>query len=282
MAAITSPFGSNEVPLRLTSVYSSEGERKDFISTLVHIDPRKFKFEEEADGWRKAVLDIVALTFGDNGQVVDEVNRTETIRARGESFEDMLRNGLIFSMKLPVKKPGAYQLRIAVRDAAGERTGSASQFVEAPDLGRGRLALSGVVIMGSDNVEPGAADGAGAAAAANFDPNAVPAVRRFRRGASLDYYLHVYNAKHDPATRGPRLQYQTRLFREGQQVFAGPLAPLNFDRQADMKRLLMGGRLRLGAALSPGDYVLQVIVYDPLAKAKHRMATQWIDFEIVK
>jgi len=282
MAAITSPFGENEVPLRLTSIYSSEGERQDFISTLVHIDPRKFKFEEEADGWRKAVLDIVALTFGDGGQVVDEVNRTETIRARGDSFQGMLRNGLIFSMKLPVKKPGAYQLRVAVRDAAGERTGSASQFVEVPDLARGRLALSGVVMMGRGNVEPGAAGAAAGAPASAFDPDAVPAVRRFRRGASLDYYLHIYNARLDPATKLPRLQYQTRLFREGQQVFAGPLTSLNIAQQTDMKRLLIGGGLRLGAALQPGEYVLQVVVNDTLAKDKHRMATQWIDFEIVK
>jgi hypothetical protein len=34
--------------------------------------------------------------------------------------------------------------------------------------------------------------------------------------------------------------------------------------------------------MSPGDYILQVIVTDPLAKEKYRTATQWIDFEIVK
>lgn len=38
----------------------------------------------------------------------------------------------------------------------------------------------------------------------------------------------------------------------------------------------------LGSAMSPSDYVLQVIVTDPLAKEKHRVASQWIDFEIVK
>jgi hypothetical protein len=32
----------------------------------------------------------------------------------------------------------------------------------------------------------------------------------------------------------------------------------------------------------PGEYVLQLIVTDALAKEKRRVATQWIDFEIVK
>jgi hypothetical protein len=42
------------------------------------------------------------------------------------------------------------------------------------------------------------------------------------------------------------------------------------------------GALKLGADLIPGEYVLQITATDPLADAKHRVATQWIDFEIVK
>jgi hypothetical protein len=40
--------------------------------------------------------------------------------------------------------------------------------------------------------------------------------------------------------------------------------------------------LRLGTDLEPGEYVLQVIVTDNLAKEKYRVATQWMDFELVK
>jgi hypothetical protein len=49
-----------------------------------------------------------------------------------------------------------------------------------------------------------------------------------------------------------------------------------------MKRLNGGGALQLGMNLQPGEYMLQVIVNDPLAKEKYRTATQWMDFEIVK
>ena len=31
----------------------------------------------------------------------------------------------------------------------------------------------------------------------------------------------------------------------------------------------------------PGEYVLQVVVTDKLAKEKHRTASQWIDFEVI-
>ncbi len=73
-----------------------------------------------------------------------------------------------------------------------------------------------------------------------------------------------------------------RIFREGQQVYAGKLQPVNTGAQTDMKRLVMGGRLSLGTALGPGEYVFQVVVYDALAREKYRMASQWADFEITK
>ena len=47
-------------------------------------------------------------------------------------------------------------------------------------------------------------------------------------------------------------------------------------------RLLAGGMIQLGTDLPPGEYVFQVIVNDALASEKHRVASQWIDFEIVK
>lgn len=49
-----------------------------------------------------------------------------------------------------------------------------------------------------------------------------------------------------------------------------------------MRRIPLILLLKLGADLIPGEYVLQITATDPLADAKHRAATQWIDFEIVK
>ena len=38
----------------------------------------------------------------------------------------------------------------------------------------------------------------------------------------------------------------------------------------------------LGNDLQPGDYALQLIVIDRLAKEDSRVGSQWIDFEIIK
>jgi len=56
--------------------------------------------------------------------------------------------------------------------------------------------------------------------------------------------------------------------------------PFTAKDQPDPKHLVAGGRLQLGAKMAPGDYVLQVIVTDKLAKEKYNIATQWQDFVV--
>lgn len=299
IAALTSPFASGVVPLRLTSLFGNDPRSGSFLRSLLHIDGSKLSFTEEADGWRKTVIDVMAVTFGDNGQVIDEVNRTETIRARANAYQSLLRDGFVYLLNVPVKKPGAYQLRVAVRDSASERTGAASQFIEVPDLQKNRLTLSGLIVNGektpprtvnaanaaassSGGGEGRAASGEAADAESELDPLVGPAARRFRRGMIINYGYMIYNAQPDRATRLPQLTTQVRLFRDGQQVFAGNAAPFNAGQQTDPKRLSAVGRLRLGTNLQPGEYILQIVVTDALAKEKYRTTAQWTNFEIVE
>ena len=72
------------------------------------------------------------------------------------------------------------------------------------------------------------------------------------------------------------------LFRDGKPVFTGNENPYKVTIQTDMKRLLAGGTIQLGTNLSPGEYMFEVVVTDLLADQKHRVVTQWMDFEIVK
>ena len=98
----------------------------------------------------------------------------------------------------------------------------------------------------------------------------------------LNYSYTIYNARLDDSKR-PQLQTQMRLFRDGKEVFTGKPLTFNPGQQTDMKKLDAGGRLVVGTSLAPGTYVLQVTVTDALATNKrYGLATQWIDFEIVK
>ncbi|HEX8773235.1 MAG TPA: VWA domain-containing protein [Pyrinomonadaceae bacterium] len=303
-AALTSPFNSNGIDLRLTSFFGNDAQTGSFVRSLLHIDGRDVTFTKDAEGWQQAVLDVLVLTYGESGTIVDQITNTYTVRVRGKTYERILKNGFVYTITLPVKKAGAYQLRAALRDSTSERVGSASQFIEVPDINKRRLTLSGIIVTGVESdaaaaarsssnqgggVQAGAAGtpattapAEGEAGAEQAESQATPSMRLFKRGMVLQYDYLIFNAQVDKATPRPQLQTQVRLFRDGQPIFEGNPKPFDASGQTDLKRLVAGGALRLGTDMTPGEYVLQVVVTDMLAQDKYRTATQWIDFEIAK
>src|SRR5258707_5440307 len=298
VGALTSPFGATGVHLQLTSLFGNDAKAGSFMRSILHIDARDLTFTDEPNGWHKCVFDVLAITFGDNGVAVDQNGRTFTLKLPDELYKRALRDGLVYDVTVPIKKPGAYQLRMSLRDSSSERIGAASQFVEAPDLKKDRLALSGIVIRGDNPAARTASPNTPAAQPANQQANsapgqspqgvdqgnaeASPAVRHFSHGMLMAYNFMIFNAHLDKTTNAPQLTTQVRLFRDGKPVFTGNENPFKVTSQADLKRLLAGGVIQLGTDLPPGEYVFQVIVNDPLASEEHRLATQWIGFEIVK
>jgi VWFA-related protein len=283
-SALISPFAATGIPLTLTSIFSAETPNQPAVSSLIHVDAATLNYSEEADGWRKAVVDIVAVLFDSNGTIVEQVNRTETVQAKSTGLEQLLRSGLVYVMHVPVKKPGVYQSRVVVRDASTDKLGGASQIIEVPNLTDGKLNLSGIVLQGSTAQSgSGAKIQKDAAAAARSNPGnpSGPVLRRFQRGAEVEYYFFIYNAKVGPDGR-PQLQKQIRLFRDGKVVFTGPSMPYDPGRQTDFKQLAVGARLTLGKDLLPGDYVLEVNITDLLAPEKSRTASEALEFKIVE
>ncbi|HUE82873.1 MAG TPA: VWA domain-containing protein [Pyrinomonadaceae bacterium] len=267
-AAIISPFARNEIGLRLTSLFGDEPGGGTYMRSLLHIDASHLEFKKSPEGAHTAELEMLAVAFGDNGQVVDQFGYPQSVKVDSDAdYQEVLKNGLIYVLNFPIKRGGPYQMRVAVRDGASERVGAAMQFVEAPDLSKNRLVLSGIVLS---------------AVEAETEPQAGPAVRRLRQGMTLDYRYIVYNANPGGVQGGPQLETQMRLFRDGQPVFTGRTLKFDATGQTNLKRLSAAGRLRLGPELSPGNYVLQVTVTDTLAPQERRTALQWIDFEISK
>jgi VWFA-related protein len=283
--ALASPFGAKDIRVRMTSQFWQEKKGGAFVNAMLHIDANDLKFEETVNGWRKATFEIAAFTFGDNGQVIDHSDRAYNLSMNDKDYQRTLQKGIFYRINLPIKKPGAYQLRTAVLDQGTKKLGSANEFIEIPDLKTGRLALSGLIMRGSNS--PTTASQAKQAReqegrVEEADAQASPAVRRFRQGMIADYGYVIYNARVDKATGKPQLTTQVRVYRDGRLVFDGGVRPFDPKEQMEVTRVIAGGSVRLGKDLTPGDYALQVIVIDKLAKEKQQTVTNWIDFEIVR
>lgn len=220
MASLESPFAAADVRLRVSTLFGNVPQTS-FVRTLVHIDMRDLTFKDQPDGWHQADFDVLASSYGESGLIADYLSRSETVRARGKTYANLLRYGLNYNLLVPIKKPGPYQLRAAVRDSATDRIGSAYQFIEVPELKKGRLALSGIVINGAVlDLASLSSDSAvyNAAAAEGEQAQPTPAVRRFKAGTLMDYGYVVYNAAPGPKTSLPDLTAQVRLFHDGELV----------------------------------------------------------------
>jgi len=190
-----------------------------------------------AAGRQQATLDLHGVIFGDNGAVVQQLTRTATISLSQSDYELALKYGMQLTFDMPVKRPGAYQVRIAARDKSSSRIGSAGQFVAVPDLKNNKMfATSGVVL------------GVGVDGAKHELYNA--GARRFAPNSDLCFAFMVYNATNQTGA-SRNLVMQTKLFRDGKSVYSGPEEPVKLaTTPGDLSRGFASGVVRLAPDLA--------------------------------
>lgn len=275
--AMASPFTSGALRVKLTTLFSDD-EKGSFINAMLYVNANDLKFEEEpAGGFHSAMIDVLAGTFDIDGQQIESVDRTWRIRLPEKTYNEILRTGLLYLAHVPVKKAGPYQMRVVLRDATSRELGSATQFIEVPDLKQGRLTLSGIALS-AKAARSATAGETGEGQLTVDDPEGSPAVRILKSGETLIYTYHVMNARLG-ADKKPQLESQLRLFRDGKQVFATMPAALGGDKPPNPKIVISTGSLQL-AKVPPGNYILQILLVDKLQKGKDGIAAQAIDFQV--
>jgi hypothetical protein len=215
------------------------------------------------------------------------VNSDLTVNIRPEKLAMVQEVGVVFELTVPVPKPGSYQMRVALRDTASGQLGSATQFVPVPDLGKERLALSGVVLgtVNARGPQTNAADVTVSAAT-----RMSPAIRRFAPGADVSYGFAVYHPHVDKASHKPQLSSRLRLVRGGKAIFDHDLSTVQVMRPLDLPKdkkskavpgFVVAGTFALPKDLEPGEYAVQVAVVDGAVKKDDRKsAGQWTSLEI--
>jgi VWFA-related protein len=260
--ALMSPFGKQDLELELASFFANDAAAGSLVRSFIYLDPTHLTFKPVNDR-QETALEIRGVLFGDNGVPIEQVTHGVILSLKETELEQAKREGLRIRFDMPAKRPGAYQVRIAIREGYSYKIGSAGQFVAVPDLNNKQLALSGVVLQGVADSNASKAAMLG------------PALRRYQVNSDIYFSFAVYNAS-------PNLTMQTKLFRDGKSVKSTPETTVDTTNQSDPNRLLITNVMRLSPDLEPGNYYLQVVVTDKAAGPKQPPAIQWVDFEIVK
>ncbi len=276
---LTSPFVANEINLKLNTLFGKDDKTGSFVHSFLHIDAKDLIFTDTPKGEKQATFDVLAISFGENGIIVDQIGKNYTITVTAEKYKSILDDGFVYNFVFPMKKPGAYQMRVAIRDATSAKVGSANQFIEVPDLKKEGLTLSGIILENLTEAQWKEINSPQNTGQRETNLMIGTSLRRFKRGTILNYSTEIYNAKLDQSQK-PQLQTQIRLFRDGKIVLNGKLNPFNLEQQSNPAKLDFAGALGLGNEMKPGDYVLQIVIIDNLAKAKRKLATQWVQFEL--
>lgn len=276
--ALTSPFAVNDVEVKMNAIFAGDSKQAGFVRTVINVDANDLTFKKEPDGRLRTNFDIVAITLNDAGKIMDERPKNFVLTFDQEQYKKFLERGLVTTFSLPIKKPGAYSVRLAVRDVATERVGSANQFIEVPDLKKNNLTLSGMALENvpfdtwvkirslPDAEQAGAGD-------SMWDTSA----RRFKAGSVLRFAYQIHNAK--LSGNSANINYNLRLFGGGNMVFESGRKPVVKMSYESPKLISAVGGVRLGESLLPGDYILQVDIIDAMANG--RTVTQFVQFEIV-
>jgi len=280
VTAIKSPFSISDINLQLNALFAVDKQNQMLIRSFLHIDANDLKFTVEPDGKKSTAIEILAANVSANGDIEDQFSKIHKITVSEKRYEVIKREGLIYYFVFPIKRDGGYEMRVALRDTVSGKTGTASKFIKIPKLKEKRLTLSGIVLENLTSDQWRTRQQADSGTTSTSTPLLDNAVRRFRRDSVMIYGFETYNVNKGN-TGKPQLLLRTRLFYEGKLIHEGKDLPINITNE-NAGVWSASAALNLHTQLKLGAYILQIVVTDELAKRKRKIATQFVQFEIVE
>lgn len=276
--AALSPFSATDLDVRVTALFGHDAGTGSFLRSLFFVDPAGIEFVKQDDGKHVAQLTVALLTMDGEGRPATEWRRLIDLQLAPKTYQMARQRGILYHARIPIARWGAYQLRAAVRDERTNKLGSSSQFVEVPRVGKGRIALSSI-IMHSAAASKAPDTPAGVAVPDALEPTVfgAPWVRIFNAGSDAVYTYEIYDGVTDATNT---LSTVAVLLRDGQLVFTGPVSSISRRNGSAVRAVPVAGRLSFSSATPPGSYTLRVTVSHHRGGRLVRQHDQWASFEV--
>jgi VWFA-related protein len=257
--AISAAYPATNLPITIGIDYYDIAGKGPTVSTGIQIPGEFIRFGEQPDGKIQAVIDLSAAFFDDKG--VPKTSFIERIVTSAPSLEAAknYRSDITFTFPAQLP-PGLYQVRVAARDDKSATLGSAHAWIEIPDLKKGKLETSSLLL--------GERTQAMMTNVSNVDgvnPVSLSASHRFRRASNLRFLVFAYNTTMSPVDQKPDISVQVQVVRDDQPVITTALRQVSTDGVLDLTRLPYAAEIPLGE-LQPGRYMLHVTVIDKISK----------------
>jgi hypothetical protein len=128
--AVFSQDELHDLPVELHTQFFKASDAGAKLTVLTHVDLSQIRFRK-ADGRNWNNLTVVAALFDRNGNLITGSQKVVEMRLLDTTLERMGRRGITLKTSFDVK-PGAYLVRLVVRDSEAELITAQNGAVEIP------------------------------------------------------------------------------------------------------------------------------------------------------
>ena len=262
IAAMKAPLASHDIYLDAMMLYKAAANNQGGLDIRLIIDPSKLKFEG-VNNKQQASFEVAAFVFDEVGKLRGGFSETVTAILTPEEYDRAVRAGLPYTAntRLPA---GVFQVRLAVRDNKGGAIGTMNRYIEIPDLSKGKLAASSLLLGAVPAAETTA-------------PTPITGNRQISRKQDVRYALIIYNANQKEGK--PRVKTQLIISQNGQVIFKEQEQAVEANSHSD-SQLIKVGQLGL-SSVRPGRYTMTLVITDTLADKKAQTITRSMDFVVL-
>ena len=118
----------HNLPVNLHTQFFKASDQDATLVVLAHVDVKRLRFRK-VEGRNDNVLTCVSALFNRNGNFVQGIEKTVTMKLKDETLEHKLGSGITLKTSFDVK-PGSYLVRLVVRDAEGQMMSAENGTVE--------------------------------------------------------------------------------------------------------------------------------------------------------
>jgi len=265
--AIAAPYPQTSVPLMLGINYYETAGKGATLATSVQI-PGEFLVYGSRNGKTQAVADVTGVYFDDKGQVKANFFERLVSTAAATDQATTYKGDVTYTYPATLL-PGLYQVRVAVRDDTSGRTGSVHGWIEIPDLTKGKLTMSSLLLGERNQGTMTNVSSAGETSPVLLNPG-----HRFRANSTLRFLVFGYNVKISDKEKQADLAVQVQVIRDDQPVVTTALRKVDTEGMADPARIPYAAEIPL-AGFQPGRYILQVTFIDRISKESSSRQTHF-------